>query len=54
MKELIDLIQNLPAHAKTNDKLDALKLLVSNLEHIPTKEVENLAKKYQKNFRYVV
>ena len=54
MKELIALIQDMPVHAKTNDKLDALKLLVSNLEHIPTGEIENLVKKHQKSFRYVV
>lgn len=50
MKELNKLLEKLPYHAKTFEKIEALKLLVANLEHIPSTEIEELVNKHRKNF----
>lgn len=52
MKEVKKQLDKIPVHGRTNNKLNALKLLISNIEHVPSQEIEELVIKHQKNFKF--
>ncbi|MEX0595705.1 MAG: hypothetical protein WD512_04325 [Candidatus Paceibacterota bacterium] len=51
MKEVKEQLDRVPVDGRTNDKLNALKFLISQLEHVPSHKIEELALKYQKSFK---